>query len=197
MIRSGLINRWVLLGTRIVVAGIFLLAGLDKIVSVGAFADAVRSYHLLPAPLVLPYALAIPPLEILVGAYLLLGFQARLAAIGSIVLLGMFMVALIRALILGDTNHACGCFGAGSTANPILAFLTGGTTITPWDVVRDLILVALSGLIVVFGAGPISAGKLFRSAQDVPDVDTTREGRHVQSQGSRNREPWHSTDQST
>lgn len=197
MIRSGLSNRWVLLGARIVVAGIFLLAGLDKVVAVGAFADAVRSYHLLPASLVLPYALAIPPLEILVGVYLLLGFQARLAAIGSIVLLGMFIVALVRALILGDTDHACGCFGAGSTANPVLAFLTGGTTITPWDVARDFLLVALSGLIVVFGAGPISAGKLFGSGTPGPDPQEERVGRRVQAKGPRDRGPKHSTDQST
>lgn len=195
--RSFQVNRWILFGARIVVAGIFLLAGFDKIMSVGAFADAVRSYHLLPGSLVLPYALAIPPLEILIGVYLLLGFQARLAAIGSIVLLGMFMVALIRALILGDTNHACGCFGAGSTANPVLAFLTGGTTITIWDVVRDLLLVALSGLIVVCGAGPISAGKLFGSGRDISDLEAERTGRSIQPQGPRGRGPSHSTDQST
>jgi uncharacterized membrane protein YphA (DoxX/SURF4 family) len=197
VIRLSLANRWVLLAARIVVAGIFLLAGLDKIVSVGAFADAVRSYHLLPASLVLPYAFAIPPLEILVGVYLLLGFQARLAALGSVLLLGMFMVALIRALILGDTNHACGCFGAGSTANPILAFLTGGTTITPWDVVRDLLLFALSGLIVLFGAGPIAAGKLFGSGRGRPDLEEARVRQSSQSKRSRDRGPRHSTDQST
>jgi uncharacterized membrane protein YphA (DoxX/SURF4 family) len=160
MTRSFLFNRWVLLGARLLVGGIFLVAGLDKIVAVGAFADAVRSYHILPPSLVLPFALAVPPIEILIGIYLLLGFQVRLAALGSILFLSMFIVALGRALILGDTDHACGCFGEGGTVNPILAFLTGGSTITPWDVIRDLILVALSGLSFVGGAGACSIGRL-------------------------------------
>jgi uncharacterized membrane protein YphA (DoxX/SURF4 family) len=166
MTSSFHVNRWILLASRIVVGSIFLLAGLDKIAGVGAFADAVRSYHLLPASLVLPYALAVPPIEILIGAYLLAGFQVRLAALGSILLLGMFIVALGRALIVGDTDHACGCFGEGSAANPILAFLTGGNTITPWDVIRDLILVALSGLIFAGGAGALSAARLFGWGHD-------------------------------
>ena len=196
MNRSWSINGWVLLGIRIVVAGIFLLAGLEKIVSVGAFADAVRSYHLLPGSLVLPYALAIPPLEILIGIYLLLGFQARLAAIGSIVLLGMFMVALVRALILGDTNHACGCFGAGSTANPILTFLTGGTSITIWDVGRDVLLVLLSGITVVYGAGPVAAGNLFRPGDGALNLGQDP-GQQSDRPGTRGeRAPRHSTDQS-
>ena len=189
-------NRWVLLGIRIIVAGIFLLAGFEKIVSVGAFADAVRSYHLLPASLVLPYALAIPPLEILIGTYLLLGFQARLAAIGSIVLLGMFMVALARALILGDTNHACGCFGAGSTASPVLTFLTGGTSITIWDVGRDVLLTVFSGLIAIRGAGPFAAGELFHLSGGRFDLDKDLGEWNDRPAAPSDRSPKHSTDQS-
>ena len=69
---------------RVLVGGIFLLAGITKVGSPGAFADAVRAYHLLPGTLVLPFAYILPWLELLVAVYLLIGFMTRLAAAGRI-----------------------------------------------------------------------------------------------------------------
>jgi uncharacterized membrane protein YphA (DoxX/SURF4 family) len=145
---------------RVVVGGIFLIAALDKVQAPGAFADAVRAFHLLPPALVLPFALVVPWFEVLVAVYLLAGFLGRLAAGGAIALLLSFEFALGSALARGDTNHACGCFGSGSDANPLLVLLTGGHTITWWDPVRDLLLIALAGAILVWGAGPLSVDVL-------------------------------------
>jgi len=72
---------------RLVVGGIWLVAGFDKVQSPGAFADAIRAFHLLPPAMVLPVAYALPWLEILVAAYLVVGFLCRAAAAGSMVLL--------------------------------------------------------------------------------------------------------------
>lgn len=163
------LDRRLLLAVRVIVGGIFLAAGLDKVVAVGAFADAVRSYHLLPPGAVLPFALAVPWIEVLVGLYLLAGFQVRLAAAGSMFLLAMFIAALGRALVLGDTDHACGCFGAGE-GNAVLAFLSGGSTITPWDVIRDCILLALSALTFLGGAGALSLAELGAGTHQRPGV---------------------------
>src|SRR5579872_4973191 len=127
---------------RLILGGIFLIAGLDKVLAPGVFADAVRSYHLLPASLVLPFAYLLPWLELLAAVYLLLGFMTRLAAGATGLMLLTFIVALGRALATGDTNHACGCFGTGT--NPVLAFLSGGDTITWWDLIRDLLLLGMS-----------------------------------------------------
>jgi uncharacterized membrane protein YphA (DoxX/SURF4 family) len=146
----------VLLAARLLVGGIFLLASVPKIQSPGAFADAVRAFHLLPATLVLPFAYVMPWLELLVAVYLISGFMSRLAALGSIVLLGTFVVALLDALATGNTAHACGCFGTAANGNAVLSFLAGGNTVMWWDVIRDLILALLAALVAWYGPGAIS-----------------------------------------
>ncbi|MBV9281191.1 MAG: DoxX family membrane protein [Chloroflexi bacterium] len=145
-----------LLGARVLVGGIFLIAGVAKVGSPGAFAEAIRAFHILPGDLVMPFARIVPWLELLVAAYLLAGFLTRVGALGSCLLLGSFVYALADSLATGNTNHACGCFGSGAGATPILAFLAGGDTVTWWDVIRDLILIALSLLVLVRGAGALS-----------------------------------------
>ncbi|HLJ66261.1 MAG TPA: MauE/DoxX family redox-associated membrane protein [Chloroflexota bacterium] len=161
-----------LLGARLVLAGIFLIAGVDKVQAPGAFADAVRTYHLLPPGLVLPFAFLVPWLEIAVAAYLLLGYMTRLAAAGAFLMLGMFIVALGKSLATGDTNHACGCFGSSGGANPILAFLSGGETITWWDLIRDIMLAALAAALVVYGAGALSLDGYLRGRRETPPAPT-------------------------
>jgi len=155
------------LPARLVVGGIFLIAGIDKVQAPGAFADAIRAFHLLPPELVLPLAFVLPWLELLVAAYLLLGFMTRPASIGAGVLLLGFVVALGSSLVTGNTDHACGCFGSGDSVNPVLAFLAGGSTITWWDLIRDLLLIGLATLVFVCGPGLLSLDGLIgrRSAQ--------------------------------
>jgi uncharacterized membrane protein YphA (DoxX/SURF4 family) len=142
-----------LLLARIVVGGIFLAAALPKIGDPGGFADTIRGYGLLPAGLVVPIALMLPWLELVVSLYLLAGYMTRWAGIGGALLLAMFTVALIDALVTGSTAHSCGCFGSSSATNPVLRFLAGGDTITPWDSIRDAILTALCLLIAWRGPG--------------------------------------------
>lgn len=149
------IEPWLLLSARLIVGGIFLVAGLTKVTAPGLFADAVRQYHLMPASWAYPFALAVPWLEILAAVYLLAGFLTRIASAACLLMLAVFEFALVQSLVTGHTNHSCGCFGSGAV-NPVLAFLEGGNHITPWDVIRDLILVLLALLIFLFGAGAFS-----------------------------------------
>ena len=146
----------VLLAARLLVGGIFLIASVPKIQSPGAFADAIRAFHLLPAGLVLPLANVMPWLELMVAVYLISGFMSRLGALGSIVLLGTFVVALLDSLATGNTAHACGCFGSATNGNAIVAFLAGGNTVAWWDVVRDLILALVAALVAWYGPGAVS-----------------------------------------
>jgi uncharacterized membrane protein YphA (DoxX/SURF4 family) len=149
-----------LLVARLVVGVIFLIAGIDKVAAPGAFADAVRAFHILPSALVLPFAFVVPWLELLVAVYLIGGFMCRFAAGGAVVLLGMFVLALGLAIVTGNTAHPCGCFG--SKSNPVVTWLSGGNTITWWDVLRDLVLMALSLLLFARGAGLMSIDSLLR-----------------------------------
>jgi putative oxidoreductase len=144
-----------LLTARLLVSAVFLIAGLAKVGAPGAFADTVREFHLIPASLVLPFAFIVPWLEILFGAYLVVGFMSRVGAAGIIVLLVCFEVALLGALLSGDIHHACGCFGSAGSG-PIISFLAGGDTVTWWDVIRDLLLGAMAASVLAFGPGPWS-----------------------------------------
>lgn len=154
---------------RFVVGGIFLIASIDKLQSPGAFADAVRAFHLLPPSLVLPFALVVPWLELLVAGYLLAGFLSRFAASVAILLLLSFVVALASSLLSGDTNHGCGCFGSNAASNPILVFLSGGATVTWWDLIRDLLLIAIAAPVLVCGAGPLSVDSFLQRHRESTD----------------------------
>jgi uncharacterized membrane protein YphA (DoxX/SURF4 family) len=160
--------------TRVMVGGIFLLAGIDKVQAVGAFADAVRSFHMLPPSLVLPFAHIVPWLEILVGVYLVAGFQTRIGAAGAALLLLAFTGAIANALITGNTNHPCGCFGPNEQGNQIIALLAGGKTVTPWDVIRDLIMIGLAASIAVFGPGLLAMDSWLRARTRVSAETGTR-----------------------
>jgi uncharacterized membrane protein YphA (DoxX/SURF4 family) len=159
---TAMVGAWalVLLAARVLVGGIFLLASVPKIQSPGAFADAVRAFHLLPPNLVLPFAFVVPWLELLVAVYLITGFMSRLGALGAIALLGMFLAGLIDSIITGNTAHACGCFGAALQDNAIVSFLAGGNTVTSWDVIRDVILALVAATVLWWGPGQISVEAL-------------------------------------
>ncbi len=145
-----------LLVARLLVGGIFLLASVSKIQSPGSFADAVRAFHILPPNLVLPFAFVVPWLELLVGLYLVSGFMSRIGALGSLILLSTFLVALVDALLTGNTSHPCGCFGGAGNGNVILSFLAGGNTVGWWDVIRDVLLAGAAACILWLGPGAIS-----------------------------------------
>jgi uncharacterized membrane protein YphA (DoxX/SURF4 family) len=97
---------------------IFLLSGLTKLGVPGAFQVTIESYEMsLPPELVRIMAVGLPPLELGLGAWLLLGLFTRFAAGISGGLIVIFLVAMIQAMFRGlDPN--CGCF-MGAQSNPI------------------------------------------------------------------------------
>lgn len=157
MTRSTLLSAG-LVAARVIVGGIFVLAGVGKVGNPGEFADSVRAFHILPPDLVLAYALIVPWLEILAGVYLIVGFMSKLAAALVIFLLLNFIVAIADALVTGNTAHPCGCFG--SNPNVVVAWLSGGNTVTTWDLIRDILLVLLAAAILLRGTGAFGIDSL-------------------------------------
>jgi len=132
---------------RLVLAGIFLYAGYSKIfmptmhprpplgVALSFFAMQVDSYQLLPPWAVKIVARALPFAEIALGLLLLIGWQMRVwATLSTLIMLGFFSVVL-RSYALGLQIN-CGCF-----ANP--EPLGVGT------VIRDGFLAALAVVMTV------------------------------------------------
>jgi uncharacterized membrane protein YphA (DoxX/SURF4 family) len=140
------------LAARLVLVLVFGLSAAGKITTgLGNFSTVVYNYHLLPYDLVKPFAYALPWIEALVALYLLVGLFLRATAAVAAGLLVMFTGALAIELARGNVNFNCGCLPTtGPLANlPLVAWLTGGATIGAFDIVRDLIFLALAVLIMV------------------------------------------------
>ncbi len=73
-------NRWLLLAFRLVLATIFLAAGISKLFHPAEFVSLVVSYHLLPVWLAQVYGYLLPCVELITGILLVLGLFPRWAA---------------------------------------------------------------------------------------------------------------------
>ncbi|MBE2205701.1 MAG: DoxX family membrane protein [Chthoniobacterales bacterium] len=105
-------SRWFLLVLRVVVALLFLYAGITKIGDPQSFADSIATFQMLPPEVINLVALGIPPFEVILALMLLTGWKLRPAAFGILGLTIVFAVALTQALIRG-LEVDCGCFGSG------------------------------------------------------------------------------------
>ncbi len=149
--RNLLSNSYAALVSRLVLGGVFVAAGIPKILDPGAFAVAIRSYELaLPEWFVSFSAYALPYAEVLIGLYVIFGLFTKPTAWVATALMLVFTVALLQGAVRGlDIN--CGCFGASEEpSNLWLAFL------------RDIGLVALGVHIALAPLGRFSVDALFR-----------------------------------
>jgi uncharacterized membrane protein YphA (DoxX/SURF4 family) len=123
---------------RLLVGGVWLVAGVVKLPDPGANVRAVRAYQLLPESVVPLVGHALPVLEILLGACLLLGLLTRAVSVLSVLVLAGFVVGISSAWARG-LSIECGCFGggAGPAENAQAAY--------PWEIGRDVGLLLLSG----------------------------------------------------
>ncbi len=140
------------LASRIVLGGVFVVAGATKIPNPGALAAAIRSYELsLPEWFVSLSAHALPYLEVLLGLYLLAGLFTKISAWATNGLTLLFLLALLQGVVRG-LEIDCGCFGssAGETSNLWLA------------AARDVGLLALGLHVALAPLGRFSVDALLR-----------------------------------
>jgi uncharacterized membrane protein YphA (DoxX/SURF4 family) len=126
---------------RLVVGGVWVVAGVLKISDPAANVRSVRAYQLLPEAVVPTVGHALPALEIVVGAALLLGLLTRVTAAVSALMLAAFVIGIASAWARG-LSIECGCFGGGGSpaANAAAKY--------PWDIARDVGLLLLSAWLV-------------------------------------------------
>lgn len=140
--------RWLSLGARLGLAGVWLAAGLLKVGDPGASVRAVRSYDVLPEAVVPLVGHALPFLEIALGILLLLGLAVRPAAVASAALLALFVAGIVQAWARGLTID-CGCFGGGGQ-------VAEGETQYLQDLLRDTGFLLMAGWLVRRPATPLS-----------------------------------------
>ena len=96
--------------TRIYLALVFIVSGLDKIADLSTFAQSIENYKILPISIVNFIAIFIPWLELVAGAFLLLGIYIKENSVIIITLLTVFTLGIISA-ILRNLDIDCGCQG--------------------------------------------------------------------------------------
>ena len=95
---------------RALVGLIFLTAAWGKLRHRLEFQGVVANYKLLPDALVAPFAIALPPIEALVGALLPTGLLSPAPELAAGFLLALFAIAMAVNIRRGRTHIDCGCF---------------------------------------------------------------------------------------
>jgi uncharacterized membrane protein YphA (DoxX/SURF4 family) len=134
----------VVLILRVVVGAVFVVAGGLKIGHADLFASQIAGFELLPQPLVAPLALLLPFIEVLLGAYLIIGLFTRAAALAAVVALAIFDGAIASAVVRG-LHASCGCFGPNDQ-----------TTTSWWEVARDAGFVLIAAVVAWRAPGALA-----------------------------------------
>ena len=104
-------NKTLLVIFRLVLGGLFVYAGVVKVLDPLDFAQNIRNYRLVGQSLSFMAAAVLPWLEILAGAALAAGFWKRASALIISGLL-VFFIVLTLVTIARGLDVECGCFGA-------------------------------------------------------------------------------------
>ena len=137
---------------RVLLGGLLLAAGALKVGHASELAATVASFRLLPPPIAGPLALALPYVELLLGAYLVAGLFTKIVA--SLVALQFLCYAgAIASAVVRHISANCGCFGPNDSATadwPHVAF--------------DLFLAAASCVVAAGAPGAFAVDRRLRNA---------------------------------
>ena len=101
---------------RLVLGGVFLVAGALKVTTPEAMAKATQAYQVLPHDVAAYVGYALPTVEIILGLLLVLGLFTRVSAVLTSLLLVAFLIGIAQAWARG-LSIDCGCFGGGGTVS--------------------------------------------------------------------------------
>jgi uncharacterized membrane protein YphA (DoxX/SURF4 family) len=139
---------------RVALGLVFAVAGGLKIGHFDLFASQIAGFELLPQPLIAPLALLLPFVEVLLGAYLIIGLFTRAAGIVAAVQLAIFAGAIASAVVRG-ISASCGCFGPADR------------TQTSWpEVARDLALMLVAIFIAWRAPGAVALDRRMETSYE-------------------------------
>ena len=95
---------------RLILGGVFVAAGVLKIVNPAAFSTNIGNYRLLPHEWINLLAITLPWIEVVSGGMLIAGIWKRTNAFLITLMLVVFLAAIGQA-IARNLNIDCGCFG--------------------------------------------------------------------------------------
>ena len=142
---------WFGLVARLSLGGVLFVAGYLKVGTPDKSQMAVRAYEMLPISVANFLGLILPPVEIVIGALLIVGALTRvMAALGGFTMF-VFISAIAQAWARG-LNIDCGCFGGGGAVAP-------GETKYLQEILRDIGLVFLAAYLIRYPLTKFSLDK--------------------------------------
>ena len=144
--KNGSFGVYAVIAARLLLGGLLVYAGYNKLLDVPKFAEDIAHFRLLPAPLNRALAVVLPWNEFVAGSLLILGIWSRAAALASLLFFTVFAIAVTSA-IARNLNIECGCLGNADASKVGLATLA-----------KDAVGLALAGL-VYFATVPAKASK--------------------------------------
>ena len=161
MSTSPFFEVWLIFG-RVVVGGVFVLAGLLKIKAGSLwFHKTLLAYDLMHERIALLLSKSLPWAEAICGALLILGLFTSIAAVAGFIILLVFILAIASA-ILRDKPVDCGCFGR-----------TTKVSRARWTLVyRNIVLMGLLLPVYAFAGGSLSVDELLKVWLSGPNRDT-------------------------
>jgi uncharacterized membrane protein YphA (DoxX/SURF4 family) len=143
---------WLGTAARLLLGGVWLVAGASKITDLDASVRAVRAYQLLPETAAQVVGAGLPLVELLLGVLLVAGAGVRAAAAVSAVLMLAFVVGIASAWARG-LRIDCGCFGSGGE------LAAGQDPTYGVELARDIALTVLAALLTRWPAGRLALMK--------------------------------------
>ncbi len=138
--------------SRLVVGFLFIYASAYKILDPGEFAGSIRNYGLIPPVFSNLVALTLPWLELVSGAFLILGIQTRASALLTSLMMLVFLGAVIYAYAIG-LDIDCGCFSSSKESTGRIGL---------FHIFRDGGVALLSFWVLVFDKGEFRITSAFR-----------------------------------
>jgi uncharacterized membrane protein YphA (DoxX/SURF4 family) len=148
-IKRFLVHPYLTLFSRIALGGVFIFAGIAKVTHTNTFIWEIKQYQILTDTLANIYGRALPPVEIVLGIFLVLGVWSRITASLSGLLCLSFIIAKIITYAWGLDISICSCFG------PAVPLLSGYTLAV------DFVMLGLALQIVFHQAEFLSIDALF------------------------------------
>lgn len=156
-------RQWLGTAARLVTGGVWIWAGAIKLPDPEQSVLSVRAYQLLPGDAATTVGHLLPVLEVVVGACLVLGLLTRGAALVSGLLFVAFIIGIASVWARGITID-CGCFGDGG-------FDPHAASRYPWEIARDVGLLALSAYLLWQGRSRLALDNLLFPERTDPALD--------------------------
>lgn len=130
----GTIALWII---RVILAALFIYAGVIKALDPAGLLADIEGYRLVPYSVAWVGAYYLPYVEILAGVALLIPRFSEVSGWLIFLLMSVFLIAILSAWARG-LNISCGCFGEALSSNSYV-----------WLVIRDLVLLAGAAYIII------------------------------------------------